>query len=169
MTQGTSFNDDYESLIAPTLRGLADRDVQVVVATGGRPVAELPALPPNAYAAELLPYDRLLPRTDVLVTNGGFGTVLQALANGVPLVVGSGIGDQVETAARVAWSGVGVDVGKKVPSPRAIGDAVDRILRDGTYRASAERLSREFGAAPGAEGLAADVEALVAARAVQAG
>ena len=43
VTQGTVANIDYEQAIAPTLRALADEDVLVVVATGGRPLDTLPA------------------------------------------------------------------------------------------------------------------------------
>lgn len=38
VTQGTVANTDYEQLIAPTLRALANESVTVVVSTGGRPV-----------------------------------------------------------------------------------------------------------------------------------
>ena len=40
----------------------------------------------------------------VLVTNGGYGTVQQALAHGVPIVVAGATEDKPETAARIAWS-----------------------------------------------------------------
>ena len=67
----------------------------------------LPPLPANARAAEYLPYDELLPRTDVFVTNGGYGGVQYALRYGVPIVTSSGQEDKPEVAARIAWSGVG--------------------------------------------------------------
>ena len=55
VTQGTIANDDLSELILPTVHGLADSDVLVVVATGGRPVAELGPLPDNARAAGSCP------------------------------------------------------------------------------------------------------------------
>ena len=67
-TQGTIANTDYDQVIAPTLRALADDDVLVVVTTGNRPLDTLPPLPANARAAAYLPYDELLPRTSVFVT-----------------------------------------------------------------------------------------------------
>ena len=65
VTQGTIANTDYDQVIAPTLRALADDDVLVVVTTGNRPLDTLPPLPANARAAAYLPYDELLPRTSV--------------------------------------------------------------------------------------------------------
>lgn len=46
----------------------------------------LPPLPANARAAAYLPYDELLPRTAVYVTNGGYGGVQYALRHGVPIL-----------------------------------------------------------------------------------
>ena len=107
VTQGTVANTDYGQAIAPTLRALADEDVLVVVTTGGRPLDTLPPLPANARAATYLPYDELLPRTAVYVTNGGYGGVQYALRYGVPIVATGGKEDKPEVGARVAWSGVG--------------------------------------------------------------
>ncbi|MGW4930984.1 glycosyltransferase [Agromyces sp. NPDC004153] len=164
VTQGTAFNDDPERLIGPVVRALANRPVQVVVATGGRDQATLPSLPANAFAAAYLPYGLLLDRTAVLVTNGGFGTVNEALAHGVPIVVGSGFGDQVETAARVSWSGVGIDLGKKVPAEHRIADAVDQVLADPSYRDAAARIADEIRRAEGAAGLVRWLEDRIPAR-----
>jgi UDP:flavonoid glycosyltransferase YjiC (YdhE family) len=102
VTQGTVANTDYDQAIAPTLRALADQDVLIVVATGGRPLDTLPALPANARAAMFLPYDELLPRTSVYVTNGGYGGVQYALRYGVPIVATGGKEDKPEVGARVA-------------------------------------------------------------------
>ena len=91
----------------------------VVVATGGRPLDTLPPLPVNARAATYLPYDELLPRTAVYVTNGGYGGVQYALRYGVPIVATGGKEDKPEVGARVAWSGVGRRIRSERPSPRA--------------------------------------------------
>ena len=107
VTQGTIANKDYRQLIGPTLEALADDDVMVVVSTGGRPIDTLPSLPSNARAAEYLAYDELLPRTDVFVTNGGYGGVQYALRYGVPIVASGGKEDKPEVGGRVVWSGVG--------------------------------------------------------------
>ncbi len=119
VTQGTVANTDYEQLIAPTLRALADDDVLVVVTTGGRPLDTLPPLPANARAATFLPYDELLPRTAVYVTNGGYGGVQYALRYGVPIVATGGKEDKPEVGARVAWSGVGRRIRSENPKPAA--------------------------------------------------
>jgi MGT family glycosyltransferase len=141
VTQGTIDNKDFDRLVRPTLDALADRDVLVVVATGGRPVEELGELPANARAAEFLPYDLLLPKTDVFVTNAGFGGTQYALSHGVPLVAAGDTEDKPEVSMRAEWAGVGVNLKTGTPSAEAIGAGVDRVLADRGYRDRARALA----------------------------
>lgn len=141
VTQGTIANSDFGQLVQPTIAALAASDALVVVSTGGRPVDALAGrLPDNVRAAEYLPYDRLLPLVDVLVTNGGYGGVQQALAHGVPLVVAGQTEDKVEVCARVGWSGAGVNLRTSTATPAQVARAVDRVRSDPSYRANAERI-----------------------------
>ena len=141
VSQGTIDNKDFGRLVHPTLEALADRDVLVVVATGGRPVAELGELPANARAAEFLPYDLLLPKTDVFVTNAGFGGVQYALSHGVPIVAAGDTEDKPEVSMRAEWTGVGVNLKTGTPTSAAIGDAVDRVLANPSFRERATALA----------------------------
>jgi MGT family glycosyltransferase len=161
VTQGTIANADYEQAIAPTLRALADEDVLVVVATGGRPLDTLPPLPPNARAAKYLPYDELLPRTAVFVTNGGYGGVQYALRYGVPIVATGGKEDKPEVGARVAWSGVGRRIRSERPTPRALRRAILAVLNRPQYRQASRLVATDMASAPGFVGLAEIVDRLV--------
>ena len=149
VTQGTIANRDYRQIIAPTLEALADDDVLVVVSTGGRPLDTLPALPENARAAPYLPYDSLLPKTDVFVTNGGYGGVQYALRHGVPIVTSGGKEDKPEVAARVAWSGAGRRLNTETPTPAAVRDAVRSVLDQPVYRARAQAIATSMERAGG--------------------
>lgn len=144
VSQGTIDNRDFDRLIRPTLTALAYSDVLVVVSLGGRDVAELGAVPSNARVASYLPYDRLLPLTDAFITNGGYGGVQHALGHGVPLIVAGGTEDKPEVAARVAWSGVGVDLRTGTPTPRALARAVERVLADAAFTARAQAMAIEI-------------------------
>ncbi|AYE96640.1 glycosyl transferase [Mycobacterium paragordonae] len=149
VTQGTVANVDYRQVIAPTLQALAGEDVLVVVSTGGRPLDMLPPLPENARAATFLPYDELLPRTDVYVTNGGYGGVQYALRHGVPIVATGGKEDKPEVGARVAWSGVGRRLRTERPTPRALRRSILAVLEQPRYREASGRIAAEMAAAPG--------------------
>jgi hypothetical protein len=154
VTQGTIANRDYAQIIAPTLEGLAGQDMLVVVSTGGRPLDTRPPLPPNARAATYLPYDELLPKTDVFVTNGGYGGVQYALRYGVPVVTASGQEDKPEVAARIAWSGAGRRLKSATPTPAAVHAAVRTVLSDPGYRARAQGIAGSMTRAGGVADLA---------------
>lgn len=144
VTQGTVANADPSQVILPTLQALADRDCLVVVTTGG---TALPGrLPANVRIADLLPYDALLPRTHVMLSNGGYGGVNHALSYGVPLLVVGASEDKRAVAERVRWSGAGIGIPKRSISPRRITTAVDALTGKPGYRAAAQRLGAEFAA-----------------------
>jgi UDP:flavonoid glycosyltransferase YjiC (YdhE family) len=147
VTQGTLDNADLGRLLVLTTHALAGDDVLVVATTGGPdPEPWRAGLPANARLERFIPHDRLLPHVNVMVTNGGYGGVQQALANGVPLVVAGDSEDKPEVAARVQWSGCGVNLHTGHPSPAMVARAVRRVLDRRTYRARAHGLQREIAA-----------------------
>lgn len=158
VTQGTVANGDLGELVLPALAALAEEDVLVVVSTGGRAVPRS-ALPANARIAEYLPYDRLFPRLDAFVTNGGYGGVHHALANSVPIVAAGSTEDKAEVSARVEWSGAGLRV-RRV-SADSIRAAVRRVLQEPSFRENAARIGAEIAAAPGPAGIEPVLRGLV--------
>jgi UDP:flavonoid glycosyltransferase YjiC (YdhE family) len=110
--------------------------------------------------AEFLPYDALLPKVDVMVTNGGYGGVQQALAAGIPLVVGGDGEDKHEIAARVGWSGAGVNLKTGDPTPDQVREAVRRVRVEPSFRERAQALAREYAAHDAHALLAATVDEL---------
>jgi UDP:flavonoid glycosyltransferase YjiC (YdhE family) len=134
VTQGT-LNVDPHDLIEPTFAALGRQQVLLVASTGRADTPELPfPAPRNARVAGLIPYGARLPRLDVMITNGGWGGVLAALARGIPLVVAGGDDDKPEIAAPVAWAGAGVNLRTGRPRPRAILNAWRRVSSDASYR-----------------------------------
>jgi len=144
VTQGTVANKDLNELIGPTLAGLSAENVTVVAATGRPAEALIAPVPPNAVATSYVPFHEILPKVDVLVTNGGFGAVNQALSMGVPLVIAGDTEDKAFVSARVAWTGAGISLGTSRPQPEEIRHAVREVLRDNNYRARALMLQNEY-------------------------
>jgi UDP:flavonoid glycosyltransferase YjiC (YdhE family) len=127
------------------MEALAGDDVLVVATTGGPDPAPLrPTLPANVRLERFIPHDLLLPQVDVMVTNGGYGGVQQALAHGVPLVVAGDSEDKPEVAARVRWSGAGVDLRTGRPTPVQLATAVRRVLEQPSFRQRATALQIEI-------------------------
>jgi UDP:flavonoid glycosyltransferase YjiC (YdhE family) len=165
VTQGTVDNDDLSRLIGPTIEALGGEDVTVVATTGGRDVTDIGVtIPANTHVAEYIPHDVLLPKVDVMVTNGGYGAVQRAVATGVPLVVAGSTEDKPEVAARVAWSGAGLNLKTGTPSPTMIRDAVRQILADGRYRSRAHELEADFARRDGVAEIAALVDEVIEER-----
>jgi MGT family glycosyltransferase len=146
VTQGTVANHDFGLLIAPTLAALANEpDLLVVVTAGGRPIDAIPdPIPSNARVASYLPFEWVLPKVDVFVTNGGYGSVNQAMSFGIPLVTAGLTEDKADVNARVAWSGVGIDLATNEPTPQALSEAIRTVLDKPNYRSRASLMADEF-------------------------
>ena len=146
VTQGTVANHDFGLLIAPTLAALANEpDLLVVVTAGGRPIDAIPGpIPSNARLASYLPFEWVLPKVDVFVTNGGYGSVNQAMSFGIPLVTAGLTEDKADVNARVAWSGVGIDLATNEPTPQALREAIRTVLDKPNYRSRASLMADEF-------------------------
>ena len=50
----------------------------------------------------------------------------------------------MEVAARVEWSGAGINLRKKRPSPSSIKKAVKEVFSNPTYRVNAKRIQKDF-------------------------
>jgi MGT family glycosyltransferase len=146
VTQGTVANHDFDLLVTPTLAALADQsDLLVVVTAGGRPAEAIPGpIPANARVASYLPFEWILPKTDVFVTNGGYGSVNQAMSFGVPLVCAGLTEDKADVNARVGWSKMGINLKTNTPTPQMLRDAVRTVLDNNRYRLRASLMAEEF-------------------------
>jgi MGT family glycosyltransferase len=146
VTQGTVANHNFGLLIGPTLAALANEpDLLVVATAGGRPIDAIPGpIPGNARLAQYLPFEWILPKVNVFVTNGGYGSVNQAMSFGIPLVTAGLTEDKADVNARVAWSGAGIDLATNEPTPQALCEAVRTVLDKPNYRSRASLMADEF-------------------------
>jgi UDP:flavonoid glycosyltransferase YjiC (YdhE family) len=80
---------------------------------------------------------------------------------GVPLVVAGNTEDKPEVAARVAWTGAGVNLRTGTPSPAAVRTAVRDVLNDGRYLAAARTLEAAFARRDGVAEIAALVDEVI--------
>ncbi len=162
LTQGTS-DLEHADLLQPALLGLADLDVDVLATSGQRGRTQVGVAPPaNARVVDLVDFATILPKTAVMVTNGGWGGVLASLAAGVPLVVApGGAADKPEIAARVAQFGVGVNLRKRRVKAEAVAHAVSEVLGESEYRERAREIAEELGRLGGVNAAADLLERLV--------
>ncbi|KAI6463184.1 hypothetical protein MCOR06_000442 [Pyricularia oryzae] len=149
ITQGT-YAVDPSTLLIPAIEALAsDKSLLLVVPSPladqirseltGRGVAL-----DNVRLAEWVPYSELLPRCRTLITNGGYGSVTQALANGVPLICAGTSEDKKDTAARVVAVGAGVDLQTDTPKAADIKSAVKTMLEDSSFAERAAAVGKSL-------------------------
>ncbi len=144
VTQGTVATAAQE-LIVPTLRALANEDVTVIAAgVKDRQALGTEPLPANVHVEAFVPFKPLLPHVDVYITNGGYGGVMTALAQGVPVIAGGTTEDKPEVNNRVAYSGVGINLKTATPTAEQLGAAVRQLLTQQSYRQKAQQLQDEL-------------------------
>lgn len=105
------------------------------------------------------PHRELLKSASVLVTHCGHGTTLKALAAGVPMVCMPMGRDQDDTAARVVHAGAGVRI-KPGASVGTIAKAVQQVLGDESFRASARKLRDAMAEERRSASVAAELESV---------
>jgi UDP:flavonoid glycosyltransferase YjiC (YdhE family) len=164
-TLGTVFNLESGDLFERVLAGLGRLPVDVV-ATVGREIdpAELGPQPPNVHVERFIPQSAILPRCRVVVSHGGSGSVIGALAHGVPVVLLPMGADQLLNAARCEALGVGRVLDPTTVTPERVRESVSAVLEDGAYRCAAGRLRAEAVAAPGPAHAVELLERLAATR-----
>jgi MGT family glycosyltransferase len=96
--------------------------------------------PRNVTVIRSAPHGAVLPLASAVVCHGGLGTVMKALAHGLPLVVMPLGRDQNDNAARVEACGAGIRVSAGA-SPTRIARAVSRVLREPQFREQAQRMA----------------------------
>lgn len=148
-TLGTVFNVESGDLFSRVLAGLRELPVDVVVTVGPHvDPEELGPQPEHVRVERYLPQDEVLPGCDVVVTHGGSGSILGALAHGLPLVVVPMGADQPLNAARCEALGAGRVLDALRAKPADVRTAVAAVLDDPSYRQAAERLRDEIAALP---------------------
>jgi len=156
-------------LLKSALAGLGTLDATVIMTTGPDrdPVALGLAVPPNVRVERWVPLSDLLPRTDLVVTTGGSGTVMAALKQGIPVLAAPIAWDQPENAWRIVEAGVGLRIPYDRCTPRRLRAAVERLLGEPSFHDHAHRMAEALGRYAG-PALAAELLEQLAARPVSA-
>jgi UDP:flavonoid glycosyltransferase YjiC (YdhE family) len=150
VTQGTAATDP-QNLLLPAVDGLAGEEMLVIATSGGREPREVLSAdrhPANLVLEPYIPFTEVLPQVDLMVTNGGFGGVQTALAQGVPLVAVGNSEDHMENNARVGWSGAGLWLKEERQTAEGMREAVRTVLTRPTYRARARELMAAYARYP---------------------
>ncbi|WP_280726609.1 nucleotide disphospho-sugar-binding domain-containing protein [Kitasatospora sp. MAA4] len=139
-------------LFSRVLAGLQELPVKVVVTVGEKvDPAELGPLPEHVRVEQFVPQELLLPQCDLVVSHGGSGTLMGALAHGLPSVLFPLGADQPYNARRCVELGTARVLDPMTATSEEVRTTVSAVLADGAYRRAAERVREEINALPGAE------------------
>ena len=155
----STVHDPGHDLLRACLDGLADADVRVLASVGGGTPDPPLRVPTNARVTPWLSYERAMSAADLVICHAGHGTLVRALTAGAPVLAVPAAGDMNENAARLAWSGLGLRLPRRLAGPRSIRAATLRALGDDAIRARVRGLAPANG-----PGRAADLLEAFAAR-----
>jgi zeaxanthin glucosyltransferase len=110
------------------------------------------------WVTDFAPQRAVLARADLLVTHAGVNTVLDALANDVPMLALPMAFDQPGMAARIVRAGVGLRLSPRFATTRRIADALRKLADDDRFRRKAAEIGKEVREAGGAERAASVIE-----------
>jgi UDP:flavonoid glycosyltransferase YjiC (YdhE family) len=130
----------------PALEALKGGSHLVVATTGGKNTDELRRRYPeaNVVIEDFIDFGLLFEHTDLLICNGGYGSILLALSKGVP-VLSAGVREgKNDINARIDYFGFGVDLKTERPTSEKIAKGVTRVLGDKHFAQNVERVRAEF-------------------------
>lgn len=157
VTLGTMVNG-ATGIFEMALAGLRDEPLNVIVTLGpGGDPALLGPQRAGVIVERYVPQALVLARCDAVIVHGGAGTMLGALAHGLPQVLLPQGAGQFVNAAACAGAGAGIALEPGQVSPEAIRDATRRILGEPAYRERARSLAAEIAAMPSADDVLADL------------
>jgi UDP:flavonoid glycosyltransferase YjiC (YdhE family) len=148
-------NVDALRRIVTALDGLA---VRAVVPTG--PAVDPADIPRTASVAVVrsVRHAQLFPQADAVITHAGHGTLMKALAAGVPTLCLPMGRDQKDNVVRAERHGAVLRL-RPNAAPTAIAAAVRRLLDEPTFRANAHHLGATLRAEAASGALVAEIEA----------
>jgi MGT family glycosyltransferase len=133
------------------LAGFKDSDWQVVMSVGTKiDIADLGEIPDNFIVRASVPQLKILERASIFITHGGMNSTMEALYNGLPLIVLPQMGEQQITAQQIADLGLGMTLPNSTRSKAAeLVQAVETVRREPSYREKAARFQRAIREAGG--------------------
>jgi UDP:flavonoid glycosyltransferase YjiC (YdhE family) len=151
---------DEAPVLQRILSALADAPVRVLATVGDHLDPGALDVPANTHVTRFVRHSAVLPWASAVVCHAGLGTVLAALAYGLPLVCIPLGRDQPLNAAAVERVGAGCTI-DPTAGPETIRSAVQRAVADMDLRAGAARMALEIDATRAAGAAEAEIERLL--------
>jgi UDP:flavonoid glycosyltransferase YjiC (YdhE family) len=132
---------DQRDVLQRIIASLGRLDVRGLVTLGPAMAGEAFEVPPNVTTVATAPHGQVFPGAAAVVTHAGHGTVMRALAHGIPVLCIPMGRDQDDNAARVVACGAGLRL-RRSSKPARIAASIRRLLEEPQHRTNAQRLGR---------------------------
>ena len=150
-------------LLDRIIRALGEMEVRALVTTGPRIDPEQFEPAAHVVVRSFIPHADVMPQADLVITHAGHGTVIRALAAGVPLVCIPLGRDQYDVAARVVWRGAGVKLSSKA-TPSALKRGIETVLANESFRDASQRIAQAISRETTEDKAVRELEALASRR-----
>jgi MGT family glycosyltransferase len=127
---------NQKHVITNCIEALGKLDVRGLVTLGLAMENEKFIAPENVKVIAGASHADIFPHADCVITHAGHGTVMRALASGVPMVCLPMGRDQGDNAAKVVYHKAGIRLTAK-SEPEKIANAVRKVLNDTNYKKQA--------------------------------
>jgi UDP:flavonoid glycosyltransferase YjiC (YdhE family) len=151
---------------AAAAEALGARDVDVLATLGRHADPSLfGVVPPNIRIERFVPQQFVFDHAAIAMSHAGAGSTLGAAARGLPQVHFPMFADQWENADAAAGADLSITLETDQRSAGDIGDAIDRILGDQSFKQAALRVASEIAEMPSPSDHVGAIEALGNSRA----
>ncbi len=140
-----TFQNGSETIFRTIADACAGLHAQLLISVGGGlDPGSLNNLAGSPLVVRFAPQLKILKKAALVITHAGINTVLESLAEGVPLVAIPLGNDQPGVAARLKARGAGVVVSRHRLTPHRLRKAIRLVLEEPPYRDAAQRLQRSI-------------------------
>ncbi|MCJ2086206.1 glycosyltransferase [Methylobacterium sp. E-005] len=162
LVAGSTGAQNQTDLLRRIVRAVGTVAAETIVTTGPNVEAGDLDAPDTIRVVATASHETLMAGADLVICQGGHGTVSRTLLHGVPLLVIPLARDQADNAARIALRGAGL----RLPGAASLGEiaaAIQRLLAEPGFRTAAGTLGAAVRADIEAGGLVREIGAMVAA------
>jgi UDP:flavonoid glycosyltransferase YjiC (YdhE family) len=145
LTFSTTLMEGQMALIDRACRAVAGLELDAILTLGPAVDRDAVHAPDGIQVLPFADHDRVVPGCAAVISHGGLGTVLRALAHGVPQLLLALGRDQAFNASRVEALRAGIQLPTQAP-PEMIATALRTLLADPRFSTAAARAASRIAA-----------------------
>lgn len=155
----STFQNQYAA-IQSAMDALRGEDIRGLVTLGPAIDKDRFSAPENVVVVKSAPHSAVFPLASLVITHAGHGTIMRALAHGLPLICLPMGRDQNDNAIKVRHHGLGISLKAKA-GPDKISTAIRRILKEDAFKQAAESFREEIRRSQKSEWILQEIENLM--------